>query len=81
MTKFFLLVAAVVCLTACQTHMPPETSQVAFVKCPETRPEMCTMDYDPVCGHLSDGSMKTYPNGCNACSDSNVVSYTQGECN
>ena len=48
--------------------------------CPEERPEMCTMDYNPVCGQLSDGSFKTYSNGCNACSDPKVISYSQGEC-
>jgi len=50
------------------------------VNCPEVRPEMCTMDYNPVCGSLSDGSFKTYSNGCNACSDQNVNSYKPGEC-
>ena len=50
------------------------------VKCPEVRPEMCTMDYNPVCGSLSDGSFKTYSNGCGACSDRNVKSFTPGEC-
>lgn len=48
--------------------------------CPEIRPEVCTMDYNPVCGQLSDGSFKTYSNGCNACVDPKVISYSQGEC-
>ena len=50
------------------------------VKCPEVRPEICTMDYNPVCGSLSDGSFKTYSNGCGACSDPNVRDYSPGEC-
>ena len=50
------------------------------VTCPEVRPEICTMDYNPVCGSLSDGSIKTYANGCGACSDRNVNSYSAGEC-
>ena len=53
---------------------------MASVKCPEVRPEMCTMDYNPVCGSLSDGSLITYSNGCNACSDPKVISYSHGEC-
>ncbi len=55
-------------------------TNVETVKCPEVRPEMCTMDYNPVCGNLSDGSFKTYSNGCNACTDPKVISYSQGEC-
>ena len=58
-------------------HM--KTNQTESV-CPEVRPEMCTMDYDPVCGSLSDGSLKTYSNGCNACSDATVTSYSKGAC-
>ena len=48
--------------------------------CPKMRPEMCAMHYDPVCGQLSDGSFKTYSNGCNACVDPKVIRYSQGEC-
>ena len=56
-----------------------KTNQTESV-CPEMRPEMCTMDYNPVCGSLTDGSLKTYANGCNACSDQNVNSFSQGGC-
>ena len=48
--------------------------------CEEPRPEVCTMDYRPVCGNLADGSVKTYSNGCGACSDANVSSWVEGEC-
>jgi hypothetical protein len=48
--------------------------------CEEPRPQICTMDYRPVCGTLSDGSVKTYANGCGACGDANVVSWVEGEC-
>lgn len=50
------------------------------VKCPEVRPELCTMDYNPVCGSLYDGSFKTFTNGCGACSDPNVRGYSPDEC-
>jgi len=55
-------------------------AEMTSVKCPEVRPEICAMDYDPVCGSLSDGSFKTYSNGCNACADPNVTDYSPGEC-
>lgn len=54
--------------------------QVAVVICTDPRPEMCTMDYTPVCGRRGDGTEKTYSNGCSACSDKAVVSYRPGAC-
>jgi len=53
----------------------PET-----VTCPEPRPQICTQDYRPVCARLADGSLKTYSNGCTACTDSTVESYREGQC-
>ena len=76
-----VFLAAAVIVSACgpTNIQSPENPQ--STKCTEPRPEMCTMDYNPVCGHLTDGSFKTFSNGCNACSDSNVISYIPGECN
>ena len=48
--------------------------------CEEPRPEVCTMDYRPVCGTLADGSVKTYSNGCGACSDAAVTSWVENAC-
>jgi hypothetical protein len=48
--------------------------------CSDPRPEMCTQQYDPVCGQLSGGDSKTYSNWCTACSDKAVESYVPGEC-
>ena len=48
--------------------------------CPEPRPQMCTREYRPVCAKLDDGSMKTYSNGCTACTDTKVVGYYPGAC-
>lgn len=67
-------------ITACGSAQKAETAKMESVKCPELRPEMCTMDYNPVCGNLSNGSFKTYSNGCTACSDIEVLSYSEGEC-
>ena len=51
-----------------------------LIVCPEPRPQICTMDYVPVCAQLQDGSFKVYSNGCSSCSDPAVVGYRAGEC-
>ena len=67
-------------ITACASTQQPHSVKMETIECPELRPEMCTMDYNPVCGNLSDGTFKTYSNGCNACSDPDVTKYSQGKC-
>lgn len=52
----------------------------ATIVCEEPRPQVCTMDYRPVCGTLADGGVKTYGNGCGACGDAKVTSWVEGEC-
>jgi hypothetical protein len=51
-----------------------------FTICPEPRPEICTMDYTPVCARHIDGSFKTYSNGCTACTNPSVEGYVEGAC-
>ncbi|NNJ96222.1 MAG: hypothetical protein HKP12_03600 [Gammaproteobacteria bacterium] len=56
---------------------------VDLIPCTEPRPEVCTMDYDPVCGlrKLSGiDKWKTYANDCTACADATVVAYKKGAC-
>jgi len=48
--------------------------------CEDPRSQICTMNYDPVCGILRDGSQKTFSNGCGACSDANIIGHDPGEC-
>jgi len=51
-----------------------------MVACPEVRPQICTHEYRPVCAQLQDGNLKTYSNGCTACSDPAVTGYREGAC-
>jgi hypothetical protein len=56
-------------------------------KCADARPQICTMDYNPVCGYFSEDikcikypCASTYSNGCGACSDPKVAYFEKGEC-
>ncbi len=53
---------------------------VDLTPCEDPRPEICTMDYVPVCGELDGGGQKTYSNACNAYADSRVTGYRPDPC-
>lgn len=78
------LLVMVLALTGCQkTDTDPALpgADVA-VKCQDPRPEMCTLEYLPVCGlHNSAQGWKTFGNACAACREAGVVGYKAGECN
>lgn len=101
--KFTATIAATLflLLTACGTQRSDDTAQFQpepaptqkhrVVDCPELRPEMCTMDYKPVCATRDTGvrcvttpcpstEHRTYSNGCSACSDEKVISYRLDAC-
>lgn len=69
----------------------PPSKALALTKCSDPRPQMCTMDYRPVCAQRDTGircvkapcpssEWKTYSNGCSACSDADVSGYRGGSC-
>ena len=81
--KYFriMMPGLVVLLSACATNPPDESAMAAAVQvCEEPRPQVCTMDYRPVCANLADGGVKTYSNGCSACGDVAASSWTEGAC-
>ncbi len=57
-----------------------EPGALDLILCEEPRPQICTREYNPVCGSLIDGSSRTGSTGCTSCSDSDVVGYTMGVC-
>lgn len=80
LVKYFFI-ALLLGLTACASVPPDEAENMAAATvCEDPRPQVCTMDYRPVCGTLGDGSVKTHSNGCGACSDAKVTSWVEGEC-
>ena len=69
---------------ATQDQPPAEEVNKDLVTCTDPRPQMCTMEYKPVCARLGEGAeaeWKTYASGCSACGDPKVTVYKSGgEC-
>lgn len=63
-------------LAGCETQPTPSL----VTQCAAERPQVCTMEYNPVCGQLAAGGSKTYSSPCNACADDTVSGYLAGEC-
>lgn len=63
-------------VTACETQPTP----TLVTQCTEPRPQVCTMEYAPVCADLNSGGKKQYASACNACADDVVSGYLNGEC-
>lgn len=55
---------------------PPPTEDFDGFCDPQDRPEVCTREYNPVCG--DDGT--THSNPCFACSNEDVFAYNMGAC-
>jgi hypothetical protein len=82
MIKRNLLIASIsFLLGACASGTPDKALAIeGAVVCKDPRPQVCTMDYTPVCATLPDGSVKTYSNGCGACADASVKSWVADAC-
>ncbi len=72
---FTLLLTYLLFLTGCAASKLQPV--VNLTTCSEPRPEICTMNYRPVCEQLDDSS-KIDSIGCNACSDPQVTGYLEG---
>ena len=56
------------------------SSEPGLTACADPRPQVCTLQYDPVCGLFGDGKNKTYSNACSACTDATVSAHRPGAC-
>lgn len=80
-----LLTVALTVSAGCAGAQTPSAKSVQkgtleLIECTDPRPEMCTMDYRPVCGKLGDGTYSEYSNACVSCSDPEVIGYRDGNC-
>ena len=75
-----LPLAASLVLGACATGSDKEIAAAGATVCEDPRPQVCTMDYRPVCATLKDGSIKTFANGCGACAEIEAVSWVENAC-
>lgn len=80
-------VILILLLAGCGTSQPPaatppapEPGEDSLVQCSPPRPQVCTMEYNPVCAQRADGTASVYSSPCNACADDNVTGYLPGAC-
>jgi hypothetical protein len=68
------------CLAMAGCNSSPPAPVISGTQCTEPRPQVCTMEYAPVCATRTGGARADYSSGCNACADDAVSSYEQGQC-
>lgn len=85
MLRSVLPICLAVLLSACNmTSTPAPVSEAQPLSdataCAEPRPQVCTMEYNPVCAELQSGGRGDYSSPCNACADVAVSGYLNGAC-
>ncbi|MFV0477923.1 MAG: hypothetical protein ACK5ME_08820 [Parahaliea sp.] len=79
MLRAFVL-STILLLCACGNQQPSVAKPLSDNACDEPRPQVCTMEYNPVCGVISDGQRQSYSSPCNACAHDEVTSFEPGRC-
>jgi len=80
MPRAVLLSTLVLLLAACSATDTPPPVQSLTSQCSLPRPQVCTMEYDPVCAAVAGGTQREYSSPCNACAHDLVISYVKGAC-
>ncbi len=62
------------------SHATQDSDANNMHQCSQPRPEVCTMEYNPVCANLETGKTKLFSNVCSACADEKVESYFPAPC-
>ncbi len=91
--RAFFAALFTLCLVACshEETSTAQTSSTPLIACQNPRPEICTFEYNPVCGQRDTGircvttpcpstEWQTFGNACTACGDPAVAGYYPGEC-
>lgn len=77
--RVIFMIAAACVLAACGNN-PAQEPELPGTQCADPRPQVCTMEYNPVCATLVAGGTKQYASPCNACADDAVSAYLAGPC-
>lgn len=80
LSLYTLLLAACSPLDDTTLDASSEIKIVTAIVCTDPRPEICTMEYRPVCASGLSGEPTTFSSACSACSDQKVLHYKIGEC-
>lgn len=65
-------------ISACSAS--PPIAETPPHQCEDPRPQVCTLEYAPVCALRGEGEWREYSNGCGACADPEVSGYRDGPC-
>ncbi len=80
MQNSYVFFAIMMMLTGCSLQAGGPMRGEEWTVCHDPRPQICTMEYVPVCGQDQAGKLRTYASGCTACADSKVTRYRSGSC-
>lgn len=75
--RSIVALAATLLLTGCPLL---QDDSIPVTQCEAVRPQVCTMEYNPVCAITASGAVKTYASPCNACADDKVSAHQPGAC-
>ncbi len=78
--RWIRVLSLVLPLGSCTASGDQDVANAAVTQCTEPRPQFCTTDYRPVCAILADGLREKFSNGCGACTNPEVTSWTAGAC-
>lgn len=76
--KYIVATVFALALAACSTSSPIADNPAH--RCEDPRPQVCTLEYAPVCAFRGEGERRQYSNGCSACADPEVSGYNDGAC-